>query len=92
MIQRKRVFFSGRVQGVGFRYTTKQLSRQFSVAGWVRNRTDGRVEMLVEGPATEVNAFVDQILTRTHGQIVSFDKTSEDPQGDLQGFEIVETV
>src|SRR5688572_25537300 len=43
----KQVFYSGRVQGVGFRYTAKQLAAGFDVTGWVRNLPDGRVELLV---------------------------------------------
>ena len=43
------VFFSGRVQGVGFRYTTMQVAKEFEVAGQVRNLTDGRVQLEVDG-------------------------------------------
>ncbi len=55
----KQVFYSGRVQGVGFRYTTKQLAAEFEVTGWVRNLPDGRVELLVisHDPA-ELEAFL----------------------------------
>ena len=43
----KRVFYTGRVQGVGFRYTVRQLAAGYEVSGWVRNLKDGRVELLV---------------------------------------------
>ena len=42
----KHVFYQGRVQGVGFRYTVKALASEFDVSGWVRNLADGRVELL----------------------------------------------
>ena len=42
----KRVFYTGRVQGVGFRYTVRQLAAGYEVSGWVKNLTDGRVELL----------------------------------------------
>ena len=45
----KRINFSGRVQGVGFRYTTKQLALGFDIVGSVRNREDGTVELDVMG-------------------------------------------
>ena len=54
---RLHVYFSGRVQGVGFRYTVRMLSLEFDVTGWVKNLEDGRVEMLVEGERSELEAF-----------------------------------
>jgi acylphosphatase len=56
-----RVFYEGRVQGVGFRYATKQIAMGFDVAGWVRNLVDGRVEMQVSGEEEEVEAFLREI-------------------------------
>ncbi|CAN5210965.1 acylphosphatase [soil metagenome] len=55
------VFYEGRVQGVGFRYTTKQIAMGFDVAGWVRNLPDGRVELQVAGEDDEVAAFLKEI-------------------------------
>jgi len=43
----RQVFYSGRVQGVGFRYTVRQLAAGYEVSGWVKNLPDGRVELLV---------------------------------------------
>jgi acylphosphatase len=57
----RHVFYEGRVQGVGFRWTTKNLARGFEVTGWVRNLTDGRVEMQVCGEEEEVDAFLEAI-------------------------------
>ena len=56
--ERRRVWFSGRVQGVGFRYTCRTLARGFDVAGWVRNLPDGRVELVAEADPTELDAFL----------------------------------
>ena len=50
-------YFSGRGQGVGFRYTGRMLSLVFDVTGWVKNLEDGRVEMLAEGERSELEAF-----------------------------------
>src|SRR5258708_36921743 len=55
--QRMQVFYSGHVQGVGFRYTVKSAARGFDVVGWVRNLADGRVEMVAEGTRDELEAF-----------------------------------
>lgn len=57
----KQVFYHGHVQGVGFRYSVKQIARGFSVIGWVRNLADGRVEMQVGGEPEEVEAFLEAI-------------------------------
>jgi acylphosphatase len=59
--ERRRVYFSGRVQGVGFRYTCQALAYRFDVAGFVRNLADGRVELVAEGEAVELDRFIDAI-------------------------------
>lgn len=51
------VFFSGRVQGVGFRYTARTVAAGFEIAGLVRNLPDGRVELVAEGSRAELDAF-----------------------------------
>ena len=56
------VFYEGHVQGVGFRYSVKQIAKGFDVTGWIRNLRDGRVELQVGGEETEVRAFLDAIL------------------------------
>ena len=57
----RHVFYEGRVQGVGFRWTTKNLARGYEVTGSVRNLPDGRVELLVSGEVDEVEAFLEAI-------------------------------
>ncbi|QJE95653.1 acylphosphatase [Luteolibacter luteus] len=57
----RRVIFEGRVQGVGFRYTTKDLSKGFEVCGTVKNLPDGTVELEVMGEREEVEAFLKEI-------------------------------
>jgi len=60
-IERRRLFYEGRVQGVGFRMTAARLARAHPVAGHVRNLDDGRVELLVEGDRPAVLAFLEAI-------------------------------
>jgi acylphosphatase len=59
--QRRQVYYSGRVQGVGFRYTARSIARQFAVTGYVKNLSDGRVELVVEGQAEEIRALLRSI-------------------------------
>src|SRR5262249_49642756 len=55
------VFYEGRVQGVGFRFTVRHIAKGFDVTGWVRNLPDGRVELQVTGDENEVRTFLDQV-------------------------------
>lgn len=61
----KRVIFEGRVQGVGFRYTVKDLARGFEVCGWVKNLPDGTVELQVTGEPDEVADFIHEIAVES---------------------------
>jgi acylphosphatase len=56
--ERREVYFSGRVQGVGFRYTTRDIASRFPVVGFVQNLSDGRVLLVVEGQTTAVDRFL----------------------------------
>ena len=62
-MHQKRVsfYFSGNVQGVGFRYTTDHLARRFPVTGFVRNLSDGRVEVIAEGEEARLEDFLKAI-------------------------------
>ena len=51
------ILYSGRVQGVGFRYTVRTLATGYEVTGTVRNLPDGRVELTAEGRENELEAF-----------------------------------
>jgi len=57
----KRIIFEGRVQGVGFRYATRQIALGFDVMGWVKNLPDGNVELVLKGEDDEVHEFIEEI-------------------------------
>lgn len=61
--------FSGRVQGVGFRYTVQNLALQYNVGGYVRNLPDGRVELVMEGPDGDMDHLVGDIEQKMNGFI-----------------------
>lgn len=63
------VWFSGSVQGVGFRYRTERIARGYEVGGYVRNLPDGRVELLAEGAESEVERFLAAIEEAMAGYI-----------------------
>ena len=80
---RRRVVVSGRVQGVWFRDSCQREARRVGVAGWVRNRFDGTVEAVFEGPADPVLAMCNWMM---HGppraEVVDIDITEEPPEGE----------
>lgn len=89
MVKRFRVIFSGNVQGVGFRYTTKQVSRSFEVQGTVRNQTDGTVELICECERSIAQEFIKEIGHSTHGHVTDSSVEELDATGEFEGFEIV---
>ena len=66
---RRTCYFSGNVQGVGFRYTAHNLAQQYEVAGYVRNLPDGRVELVMEGRPEQLDALMEDINERMGGFI-----------------------
>ena len=62
MTTHRQILYSGRVQGVGFRYTAKQIAAGYEVTGWVRNLPDGRVELQVSGEPDQLEAFLQAIV------------------------------
>lgn len=83
---RLEIHFTGHVQGVGFRWSTVQVSKEFEVAGWVRNLADGRVQLEVEGVASEVESFVAEV-TRRMGDYIRRTERRELPlSGSYQDF------
>jgi acylphosphatase len=85
-----RVFYSGHVQGVGFRYTARAAAAGFEISGVVRNLSDGRVELIAEGTREELEAF----RTAIHGAGLKYfihdeNVTWSAAQNEFRGFEIV---
>lgn len=63
-MERRRIRFIGRVQGVGFRATVRTAAGRFAVGGWVRNEEDGSVTVEVQGRAEEVDRFLKEVRVR----------------------------
>ncbi len=82
------IHYTGHVQGVGFRYTTLQIAKEFEVAGYVRNLPDGRVEVEVEGARDEIAAFAQAVEERMHGYIRKVEQTVARRAPQFQGFTI----
>ena len=87
--QQRRVYYDGRVQGVGFRYTVRSLAARFDVTGFVRNLPDGRVHLVVEGDAGEIDGFLGRSRRKWRHYIGDeFKRRSGPPRGRFPSFEI----
>ena len=83
------VFFEGRVQGVGFRWTVRHIAKGFEVIGWIRNLIDGRVEMQVGGSEEEVRGFLEAIAeSELRSHIRKTTEHSLETPVEANGFEI----
>jgi len=83
------VFYEGRVQGVGFRYTARRVAAGFDVSGYVRNLPDGRVELVASGDREEIDGFLDAMRDSELAGHIDNETAAEivAPPG-LRGFEI----
>ena len=63
MKKRIHVFYSGRVQGVGFRITAEEYAQEYGVVGWVRNLRDGRVELVAEAKEAALQQLLQAVRT-----------------------------
>ncbi len=82
------IFYSGTVQGVGFRYTTVGYAQELKLTGWVRNLPDGRVEILAQGDKTSIEVLCQRLDHHFDGYIK--DKTIDyvEPQDPLKNFQV----
>ena len=83
------IFFSGTVQGVGFRFTTERIARNYQVSGWVRNLSDGRVEMIVEGSEEQIIQLIEDIESHFEGYISEKDVAISDMTDQFKDFRII---
>lgn len=88
MSRLRRVYhYSGRVQGVGFRYTVKNIALQYDVTGYVRNLPDGRVEMCLEGTPAEMDQMAEEVGRKMDGFVKDV-RVDEGPAQGESGFAI----
>lgn len=87
-MERRTCYFTGRVQGVGFRYTVEQIARGRPIAGYVRNLPDGRVELVMEGQAEVLDEVVRDVEQKMEGFIRGADCQTSTATGEFDRFSI----
>lgn len=85
---RKHLYFSGRVQGVGFRYRSYYIARSLGLTGWVKNLSDGRVEMEVQGDADTIESLISMLNEQAFIQITDIEEEKRELQPEI-GFEML---
>ncbi|MEX2139501.1 MAG: acylphosphatase [Pirellulales bacterium] len=86
--QRRLVHYRGHVQGVGFRYTARQVAAGFDVTGYVQNLADGRVRLVAEGLPQELDRFLDELSGRMAGYIRETQSDVAPAINEFEDFEI----
>jgi acylphosphatase len=86
--QRRIVHYSGRVQGVGFRYTTRAAAEKYKVTGFVQNLDDGRVLVIVEGAGDELARFLADVADRMQGYIRNTEVHQTTATGEFDDFTV----
>lgn len=84
---RQRIYH-GRVQGVGFRYTTVSIARSFPVTGYVKNLPDGTVELVAEGDENSVVRFLQEVEAYFQQNIRDVESEDLSPRGEFSQFEV----
>lgn len=84
----KRLIFVGRVQGVGFRYTTHRMARPYEITGFVRNLPDGTVEMVAQGPEGDIERCLNDLQEYFGSSIREIKATDTTPNPRLTDFRI----
>jgi acylphosphatase len=87
-VHHETAYFTGRVQGVGFRYAALQVAREFEVSGFVGNLPDGRVVLEAEGAADEVGAYLAAVQERMDGYVRKVDRMADVRSPQFSGFSI----
>lgn len=89
-LARVRVFAGGRVQGVAYRFYAEKYAVRLGLTGWVRNLADGRVEVVAEGEASEIEAFLERLKEGPSlARVDSFVVRREPATGEFREFRIV---
>lgn len=86
--ERRQAYYSGHVQGVGFRYEAQRLAQSYAVAGYVENLSDGRVKLVVEGAPREIERYLADLAQRMGDRISRAVVDGSPATHEFAGFEV----
>ena len=87
-IKQARIFYSGTVQGIGFRYRSRAIALGMNIRGWVRNLPDGRVEIVAQADKSDLADFINAVDASFVGYIGKKEVCWQDIDEKLTGFDI----
>ena len=87
-MKKVQIIYSGRVQGVGFRFTTVHLAKEFKITGWVRNLPNGSVKVVAEGDNKSLTQFLNSLEDRMSGYIQAKDISWSEGKKEFDTFNI----
>ncbi len=88
MQKRLHVYYTGSVQGVGFRFTVERTANFLGLSGWVKNLDDGRVEAVVEGEESSLESFRTKMSDIFDGYILQVEYGLDKATGEFTSFDI----
>ena len=86
--KRLHLYYSGSVQGIGFRYTAERIADSLKLIGWVKNLSDGRVEVMIEGSEPDIGLFLEKTNDIFKGYIRDVETEWGEAIGEFDGFDI----
>ncbi len=86
--KRVEAIYSGTVQGVGFRFTARNLALKLNISGWVKNLGDGSVGVVAEGPEPVLKEFLSQLVGNFSGYVRNIDVNWQEATGEFTDFTI----
>jgi acylphosphatase len=87
-VEQREIYYSGRVQGVGFRYTARSIAGQYEVTGFVRNMPDGRVQLVLEGSREEIQAYIQELQAEMGSYVQNTQVSARPASGRFRIFEV----
>jgi acylphosphatase len=87
-VERREAYYSGHVQGVGFRYTARQIAARFPLSGYVQNLADGRVFLVAEGSAEALSGYLAALSAELDRYIAAAEVAVEPATNEFDGFGI----
>ena len=88
MLKGCEIIFSGTVQGVGFRFFTRNSAVKHDIGGWVMNLTDGKVKLLAQGREDDLNSFINDLKNEFKDYINDYTFQDKQVVGDFKDFKI----